>query len=117
MDLMKKQILQDGGIDVDEAMARFVQNEALMMKFLLRFSQDKNFALLKQAMENRDAAAGYTAAHTLKGVVGNLSMKALFDQASAVTEDLRRGDLDSAMEKMPELENQYQRVLRTLESL
>ena len=117
MDLMKKQILQDGGIDVDEAMARFVQNEALMMKFLLRFSQDKNFDLLKQAMENRNAAAGYTAAHTLKGVVGNLSMKDLFTQASAVTEDLRRGDLDGAMEKMPELENQNQRVLRTLESL
>lgn len=117
MDMMKKKQLQDGGIDVDEAMARFVQNEALMMKFLLRFPQDRNFGLLKQAMENRDAAAGFTAAHTLKGVAGNLSMKELFALSSAVSEDLRGGDLDGALEKMPALEKQYQQILQTLETL
>ena len=114
MDLMKKQILQDGGIDVDEALARFVQNEALMMKFLLRFPGDENFSRLKETMAQSDAVGAFEAAHTLKGVASNLSMKDIFRWTSMIVEDLRAGDLTAAKEKMPALEAAYSNALTVL---
>lgn len=117
MDATKLAYLKDLGIDGEEALGRFMNNEALMMKFLLRFPQDPNFPKLKAAMEAGDPSAAYTAAHSLKGVTGNLSMKSLFTHASSITEDLRRGDLDAARDKLPALESVYEATVRGLTSL
>lgn len=117
MDEMKRQLLLAEGIDVDEAMERFMGNEALMMKFLLRFPQDENFAKLKQAMAQGDAGAAFEAAHTLKGVAGNLSMKTFFHQVSDIVEELRSGNLAEAEAKMPDLETVYVRTLDMLRQL
>lgn len=117
MDEMKRQLLLAEGIDVDEAMERFMGNEALMMKFLLRFSQDENFAKLKQAMVQEDVQAAFEAAHTLKGVAGNLSMKTFFHQVSDIVEELRSGNLAEAEAKMPDLETVYVRTLDMLRQL
>ena len=38
--------LFEAGIDVDDALGRFLQNEALMMKFLGRFPADTGFSRL-----------------------------------------------------------------------
>ena len=114
MDEMKRQLLLAEGVDVDEAMERFMGNEALMMKFLLRFSQDENFAKLKQAMVQEDVQAAFEAAHTLKGVAGNLSMKTFFHQVSDIVEELRSGKLAEAEAKMPDLEAVYERTLDVL---
>ena len=114
MDEMKRQLLLAEGVDVDEVMERFMGNEALMMKFLLRFSQDENFAKLKQAMVQEDVQAAFEAAHTLKGVAGNLSMKTFFHQVSDIVEELRSGKLAEAEAKMPDLEAVYERTLDVL---
>ena len=117
MDKEKISQLAAAGIDVQEAMGRFMGNEALMMKFLLRFPQDQSFNELKRAMETKDAEQAYCAAHTLKGVAGNLAMKSLFDQACAVLADLREENMSGAEGKMEALERQYQGVLEALNSL
>ncbi len=117
MDEMRTARLEAAGVDVEEALARFMGNEALMMKFLLRFPQDPSFQQLKEALARRDAAQAFAAAHTFKGVAGNLSMKALFRQASPVVEDLRAGDLASAEGKMEALEERYRQTLEALSSL
>ena len=114
---MKRQLLLAEGVDVDEVMERFMGNEALMMKFLLRFSQDENFAKLKQAMVQEDVQAAFEAAHTLKGVAGNLSMKTFFHQVSDIVEELRSGNLAEAEAKMPNLEAVYERTLDMLKQL
>lgn len=103
--------MEEAGIDVTDALARFMNNEGLMMKFLMRFPQDQNFQRLCKAMEEQDATAAYEAAHTLKGVAGNLSMKGLYAQVSAVVEDLRGGDLAAAAGKMEGLRASYQQTL------
>lgn len=117
MDVSKRQLLQTAGIDVDEALDRFMGNETLMLKFLLRFPSDGNFSQLRQAIAQADTAGAFTAAHTLKGVVGNLSMKELFQQVSALVEDLRAGDLAAATNKMPALEQAYTQTITALEQL
>ena len=109
--------LEAAGIDVDEALARFMGNEALLAKFLLRFPADENFPLLCRAMEQSDPDGAFQAAHTLKGVVGNLSMTGLFRQVSALVEDLRQGDLPAAEARMPALQAQYDTVIAALNAL
>lgn len=111
MDESRKKQLEAAGIDVGDALARFMNNEGLMMKFLLRFPQDQNYQRLCQAMEAQDAAAAYEAAHTLKGVAGNLSMKGLYARVCDVVEDLRGGDLAAAAGKMDGLRASYQQTL------
>ncbi len=114
MDASKKARLEEAGINVEEALNRFMNNEAMMMKFLLRFPQDKNLPALRAALEAGDTEAGYTAAHTLKGVTGNLSMTRLYAAATAVSDSLRRQDLAAAKAAMPELEQMYARIMKAL---
>ena len=117
MDGIKMTQLEAAGIDVKEALGRFMDNEALMLRFLLRFPSDENFSRLKQAMQARDAAQAFEAAHTLKGVTGNLSMKEFYGQVSGLVEHLRGGDMDAAALDMPALERTYDRLLAALGSL
>lgn len=117
MDEKRKEQLMAAGVDAEDALFRFMGNENLMMKFLLRFPEDPSFPQLKEAMEHGDAAQAFTAAHALKGVTGNLSMKSLFQQISAMVEELRKGDLAAAAGMMEKLEPQYQRTVQALREL
>lgn len=114
MDEIKRQYLLEAGIDVEDALERFMGNETLMVKFLLRFPEDENFLRLKRALAAGDAGAAFTAAHTLKGVAGNLSMEKLFRQVDPLVEDLRSEHLAAATGRMPALEESYARVLEAL---
>lgn len=105
-----KQTLANAGIDVDGALERFMGNEALLVRFLGKFPDDPNFFALEAAIAAGNCDAAFTAAHTLKGVCGNLSMTALFDTVSRQTERLRGGDLAAAAGMMEALRSQYQAV-------
>lgn len=115
MDEARKRVLQRAGIDVEDALGRFMGNEELMMQFLLKFPQDPNFPQLKEAMAHGDADRAFAAAHTLKGVTGNLSMKALSQQVGLLVEDLRGGDFTGASGKMGQLEELYHNLTTVLE--
>ena len=111
MDEAKKRRLVEAGVDVDGALARLMQNEGLLTRLLRAFLQDTNFAQLQQALAARDGKAAFAAAHTLKGVAGNLSLRDLFARVSEVVECLRSGDLGAAAEKMPAVEAAYRAVV------
>ena len=93
---------------VDEALERFMQNEALLMRFLGRLPADPTFGQLCAAMEAGDAQAAFTAAHTLKGLAGNLSLHRLHQAVSRQVELLRSGDAAAAAELMPEIRAAWQ---------
>ena len=111
-----KQMLADAGIDVDGALERFMGSEALLVRFLGKFPADPNFSALEAALAAGDCDGAFTAAHTLKGVCGNLSMTALFDEVSHQTELLRAGDLAGAAAMMPALTARYQAVCRAIQA-
>lgn len=114
MDNEAKLRLLVAGVNVDSAMARFLNNAALMEKFLRRFPSDPNYSLLCQAMAQGDTDAAFTAAHTLKGVAGNLSLDRLFAATSTVVESLRGKDLAMAEQQMPPLHQAYREVIEAL---
>lgn len=111
------QRLTGAGIDVNDALDRFMNNEAMMLKFLMRFLQDQNMEKLRQAVAAGDAEGAYIAAHTLKGVAGNLSMKRLYARLCEVVEPLRAGDISHCPRQMQALEAAYAQVAAALVAL
>ena len=117
MDEKQRMQLEAAGISVDAALERFLGNSALVLKFVMRFPEDENFPNLKRAMDCGDVKGAFVAAHTLKGVTGNLSMDKLYETVSKMVEDLREGNLDAAAVRMEELEKQYAQTIQALEAM
>ena len=57
MDESRKQALRDAGVNVEEGLERFMNNEALWERFLSRFPADPNPAALSAALDKGDWAA------------------------------------------------------------
>ena len=91
------------GADTDEGLGRCFDNEEFYLKLVKVVPDEKSFDALKEALDNGNLAAGFEAAHALKGVLANLSLTALVEPASEITEHLRAGEqMDYAplMEKL-----------------
>lgn len=117
MDEMTRRCLAEAGVDTEDALRRFLGNEALLLKFLARLGQDENFPRLCDAMARGDEKAAFEAAHTLKGVCGNLSLQELSRQVSDLVESLRAGRIDAAAAQLPAVEREYHRAKTALEAL
>lgn len=61
----------------------------LIARFLAKFPDDGSFSALCRAMEAGDRAQAFRAAHTLKGVSGNLGFDRLYNSAARLTALLR----------------------------
>lgn len=78
------------GANTDEGVARCAGMEALYLRLVKMIPQEKSFESLKTALEANDLDDAFTAAHTLKGVLGNLSLTPMYDICSDMTENLRQ---------------------------
>ncbi len=104
-------------LDYESGIHRFMNNEKLFQKFLLKFLDDKSFERMKEAVIRQDCEQGFKEAHTLKGVAANLSFTELTEISSELTELLRAGKLAEAAQKLPELEKAYERVVGFLQKV
>ena len=103
--------LKGAGIDVSDALERFMGNEGIMEKFLKKFLTDQNYQKLCDALDGEDFEAALAASHTLKGVSGNLSMTALNGLLTEQVKAFRSGDNDKAKAMMPEIDKSYRAVV------
>ena len=110
MDTRKNERLTAAGIDTAGALERMMGNEALLERFLKRFLDDANYETLRKAIAAGDREAALTAAHTLKGLCGNLSMTVLFDLFTRQVAAFRAGDWDGAAAMMGEISAAYDQV-------
>lgn len=93
-------------IDIPSAKERFMNNEALFKKFLFKFPANTVMADLEQHLEAGNLEEAFRDAHTMKGMVGNLSLYKLMGIAGTVTEALRAGNRPSE-EEMESLRSAY----------
>lgn len=92
---MTIQDLKDFGANTDEGLARCINNEDFYMKMVRMAVNDGGYASLAAALEKKDLKAAFEAAHSLKGILGNLALTPMFEPASEMTELLRAGkDID-----------------------
>ena len=117
MDQMQKEAFAAAGVDIDSALERCLGNEVLLCRFYAKFLEDPNYAKLQTALAAPDPAGAVQAAHTLKGVCGNLSMTALFPLFARQVESLRAGDWDTADQLMEQISCAYGQVTKTIRQL
>ncbi|OUQ15409.1 hypothetical protein B5E84_15035 [Lachnoclostridium sp. An14] len=114
MDEGKKIRLKEAGINVEEALSRFMDNEMLLERFLNKFLTDGSFALLKEAMASGDRDTQLRASHTLKGVCGNLSITRLYELATSQVALMRADRWEEAESMMPEMEQAYEAAIAAI---
>lgn len=78
------------GGDYDEVMGR-LRSERLVQKFVLKFLDDGSYDLLCRSLEAGNRTEAFRAAHTIKGVCGNLAFTELLASSERLTEALRDG--------------------------
>ena len=120
MSELLKQKLKENGADVEGTLHRFMNNDALFLKFILKFKDDKNFAALRDALDQKNYEEAFKAAHTLKGVSANLGLNPIYDRASAITEILRgkeasEVDAEKVEEEKKALEEAYKLFIGIIE--
>lgn len=101
-------------VDEKTLLNRFSGNRALMERFIRKFSQDKTYMELCEAKRTEDTDGMLRAAHTLKGISGNLGMDALYRFCSQMVEDLRAGQLEHIDERFASIQQEYERIIRCL---
>lgn len=102
--------LEAAGIDVASALERMMGSEALLKRLLGKFLDDPQYPALRAALEAGDMERAVSAAHTLKGVCGNLSMTELYGLFTRQVDALRAGDLPLAQGIMAEIAPVYEQV-------
>lgn len=80
------------GADYAATMERFMGNETLYLRFLDMLFEDESLQKLGDALEAGNLADAFAAAHTLKGVAGNMGLTPLYQAVCILVEPLRAGE-------------------------
>lgn len=110
MDEQMAEELMAAGIDVEAAAERFMGDVAAFVKFLKKFPTDPNYAKLEEAVGNDEPGKALSAAHTLNGVCGNLSIIPLHRLLAKQVEHIRANEWKRAVGVMKEIRMEYERV-------
>ncbi len=84
-----RRILIAAGIDYDSALRRMMGKESLYYRFLKKFLEDESYSLLQEALREKRWEDAFCAAHTLKGLTGNLGLTQLYEAIGVLVEKLR----------------------------
>lgn len=90
--------LQELGVDIDEALERFMGDESFFIEMLGKFEKTVEENPVAEYFEAKDFEKALKSAHTLKGVTGNFSMTPLYNGYFRIVELLRAGDAPKAEE-------------------
>lgn len=117
MDTLKKETLKAAGVDVENALERFMGKEDFLERMLKKFAADTNYAKLAEAVEKKDPESALQASHTLKGMCGNLSITSLIPLFTRQVELLRAEEYEEAYGMMEEISRTYDQVQKAVAAL
>lgn len=107
--------LKELGANVDEAMQRFMNNAALYEKMLKKLPKMLNGKQVIEAIENGNIEGAIETAHTLKGVLGNLSITPLYEAYTDIVALLRQDNPEKAKSILEEHIDIEQKVIACIE--
>ena len=97
--------------DVDGALRRFCNNEALYISCLGEFVKDPTMGELEKSLKEQDWDEAFTAAHALKGLVGNMGFVPLFHASARLVVLIRAGRTKELEDSFAETKRCYQQVV------
>lgn len=120
MDEKFRKQLEENGADVNTTLKRFMGNESLYMKYIMKFLEDKNYEGIISSFEKGDYESVFKNAHGLKGVTANLGLNPINAAAAQITELLRNKqvqevDVEKLNDFIKELTEAYCRFQRIIE--
>ena len=89
---MTLESLRAFGANTDEGMGRCLNDEPFYLAMVAMTLADGGFEELRGAMDAGDARGAFSAAHSLKGSVGNVALTPIYEPLCALTEKLRGKD-------------------------
>ncbi len=110
MDSQKKKKLKDAGVNVDKALDNFGGSEDLYEKYLSKFKNDPTIKDLRKALENGDKEGAQRAAHTLKGIAGQLGMENLYDKLVKMEQNFKEELKEDQSSDMPDIDAEHLRL-------
>jgi len=99
-------------MDMDEGLKRLGGNKKLYVKFLGSFLNQKTHEELTAAIAEQNLENAKAAAHALKGLAANLSLKALYEDSATVEAFLKQGKFDS--ESVDRMENSFNETIHEI---
>ncbi|MBR4670510.1 MAG: Hpt domain-containing protein [Butyrivibrio sp.] len=102
------------GVDWDDVLGRFMGNEDLIAKFMIKFLSDKNMGELTKYLEEGNVTEAFKAVHALKGVSANLGLKGMLGNVCELTEILRAGSMDGYEEYYNAIKPKYDELVTIL---
>ncbi|MBR6380316.1 MAG: Hpt domain-containing protein [Lachnospiraceae bacterium] len=81
--------LREAGVQVEEGLARCMNNEAFYLRMVGLGLADERFGTLGAALESGSTQEAFEMAHALKGVLANLALTPVQQPVSRMTEILR----------------------------
>lgn len=104
-----KQFYIDIGGNYNDALA-IMMNDVLIARMLTKFINGNSCEEMVALYEKRDYRSLFTAAHSLKGVAGNLALTPLFELASFITEATRNSEDVNLDKEILELKEKYELI-------
>ena len=117
MDAEIKQEFIGAGIDVDDALHRFMERDDLFVRFMKDYLEDDNLEKMKSSLAYGNVGDAFNYAHTLKGVAGNLSMKGMLKDLVPVVEILRIGSTEGIDDYIKAISDDNVKILDVINKL
>ena len=109
-----KIIMETYGVNYALTMERFMRQEKMYVRILGMLFKDESLGDLRQALQAKNLDGAFQAAHTLKGVCGNLSMHILYDLLTRQVDAFRGGDWAAAVGLMDAVRPAYVELVEAI---
>jgi HPt (histidine-containing phosphotransfer) domain-containing protein len=104
-------------VDVDAAITRFINNVDMYILFLKKFPSDPAFQELQVSLSKNDFDNAFEAAHTLKGLCGNLGLTDLYVLFSDIVANYREKNYLAMEDIFIDTEIKYREICSLLTNL
>ena len=97
------------GLNVPDMIEHFMDSESMFLKYLYKFfdSADSVVMELTSAAEKEDYQGMLFAAHSLKGLAGNIGLNGVYLPAKKIVDQIRADDYSSCAEDFRKLQENY----------
>jgi HPt (histidine-containing phosphotransfer) domain-containing protein len=102
-------------IDIEDGKKRVMDNIKLYTKLLTKFKDDTNLSVLEEALAASENEKAQGAAHALKGISANLSLKELYKQSLEIETQIKSGSINP--DQIGVLKNVYTQTMIEIEKV
>lgn len=107
----QKKLMQDKGINVNDAIARFGGNVDLYLKYFHAFPDDDTYKKFKESFKVDKLWQSRNFLVTLVGIVGNLGFTQMYEDTRDLIKTVKNGNASDALSAIERLDTNYNEIV------